>query len=233
MIVADRDDGEDGRRRLVTTTATTLRDAPHGEALRELAAGTRLRASGEAKRKFLPVTVVGEGLQGWVSRDDVAPAKRGEARPGPRQQPGPVAGGATGVAAPTGGDTAARIAAEARRYLGFPYQLATHGPRTFDCAGLVHWVVLQATGQAISPDSHTQFTLGTPVRREQLRPGDLVFYDAMDGQEVREGNKASHVGIIVGDGVMVNALNRQRGVIESDPFSSYFQPRFLGARRLF
>ncbi|MBA3450326.1 MAG: C40 family peptidase [Chloroflexia bacterium] len=93
----------------------------------------------------------------------------------------PLAQGTVWIAAPAVGEPGARIAAEARRLIGRHYVWATHGPDTFDCAGLVHWVVLQATGRTISPDSHAQFTIGAPVERDQLRPGDLVFYDTMDG----------------------------------------------------
>jgi len=96
----------------------------------------------------------------------------------------------------------------------------------------VHWAILQATGENVSPDSHTQFNSGSPIEWDQLRPGDIVFYDPQHGGEVREGNNASHVGIFVRDGQMVNALNEQRGVIISDPFSDYFKPLYLGARRL-
>ena len=130
-----------------------------------------------------------------------------------------------------GGDAGQRIATEAQRYVGRPYVWATHGPDTFDCSGLVHWVVLQATDQNISPDSHAQFNLGTPVEQSQLQPGDLLFYNTMGNVE-REGNKASHVGIFVRAGSMINAFNEGRGVIDSDPFDAYFQPIYLGARRL-
>jgi cell wall-associated NlpC family hydrolase len=143
-------------------------------------------------------------------------------RPG-GSSPGPANGNS---------DLGVRIAAEAERYVGYPYVWATHGPNSFDCSGLVHWVILQATGENVSPDSHTQFNSGTPVEWDQLRPGDIVFYDPQHGGEVREGNKASHVVIFVRDGQMVNALNEQRGVIMSDPFSDYFKPLYLGARRL-
>ncbi|MDF2758590.1 MAG: hypothetical protein K0S99_1222, partial [Thermomicrobiales bacterium] len=112
------------------------------------------------------------------------------------------------------------------------YVHATHGPDTFDCSGLVHWVVLQATGENISPDSHAQFNLGTPVNWDVLQPGDVVFYDTQGGAEVREGNPASHVGIFVGRGRMVNAFNEQKGVREEDVFSDYFKPKYLGARRM-
>jgi cell wall-associated NlpC family hydrolase len=130
------------------------------------------------------------------------------------------------------GNLGVRIAAEAERCVGYPYVWATHGPNSFDCSGLVHWVILQATGRNVSPDSHTQFNSGTPIELDQLQPGDIIFYDPQRGREVREGNKASHVGIFVRDGQMVNALNEQRGVIRSDPFSNYFKPLYLGARRL-
>jgi cell wall-associated NlpC family hydrolase len=130
------------------------------------------------------------------------------------------------------GDQGDRISAEALRYIGRPYVWATHGPDTFDCSGLVHWVVLQATGENISPDSHAQFNRGSPVEWDVLQPGDIVFYDTMGGGEVREGNKASHVGIFIGRGRMVNALNEQAGVREDDPFSDYFKPKYLGARRM-
>ena len=132
----------------------------------------------------------------------------------------------------TGGDMGERIAAEAQRYIGSRYVFATHGPESFDAPGLVSWVVLQTAGRTISPDSHAQFTMGTPVDLDGLQPGDILFYDTMNGMEVREGNAASHVGIFVGNGQMVNALNEDRGVIASDPFSEYFKPRYLGARRL-
>jgi cell wall-associated NlpC family hydrolase len=75
--------------------------------------------------------------------------------------------------------------------------------------------------------------MGALVDWDRLQPGDIVFCDTMDGAaEVREGNAASHVGIFVHVGQMVNALNEDRGVIASDPFSHYLKPRYLGARRL-
>ena len=210
-----------GRRQVTTTAETGLLETPRGQVLRRLAAGTRLTVLGEAERGFLPVVLRGDDpLRGYVERDAVAPV-------GPGKENG---GGHGGAGSGTVGD---RIASEATRYVGYPYVWATHGPGSFDCSGLVHWVVMQATGDAITVDSHPQFNLGTAVDRGQLQPGDLLFYDTMGGTEVREGNPASHVGIYVGRDRMVNALNEERGVIESDPFSDYFAPLFIGARRLF
>ncbi len=116
---------------------------------------------------------------------------------------------------------------EALKHLGEPYQLATAGPHIFDCSGLVHYVVLQVTGQTISRSSEDQFRLGTAVATTQLRPGDILCYDSN-----RDGT-CGHVGIYMGPGQMINALNETYGVVISNPFSPYFQAIFLGARRLF
>ncbi len=229
------DDGHDDDRKMVTTTSTPLLDEPRGNVVQQLPAGTRVRVTGEAKHKFFPVKVSGQDARGWIDRDDLAPAvEDGPDQPaGPSGTTQPTAGTGATVPPVVAGDVGARIAAEARKYIGFPYQLGRQGPDTFDCSGLVQFVVRQVTGQLVSPDSHALFNLPRQVEREGLQPGDLVFYDTMGGQEWREGNAISHVGIIVGQNRMVNALDVGLGVRESDPFSSYFVPLYRGARRIF
>ncbi|MGH2617255.1 MAG: C40 family peptidase, partial [Thermomicrobiales bacterium] len=175
----------------------------------------------------------GRGAEPGGTKSKTRPRKsNGRDEPdGSRGSGGQVTTGGGSTSTSTG-DRGDRIAAEALRHVGRPYVWATHGPDTFDCSGLVHWVVLQATGQNVSPDSHAQFNLGSAVEWDLLQPGDVVFYDTMDGSEMREGNRASHVGIMIGGGRMVNALNEQAGVREDDPFSDYFKPKYLGARRM-
>jgi hypothetical protein len=226
------------RRRAVTTSKAKLRSSPHGDVVDTLPAGTEVIVLGGEEDGFLPVAIrdghPGKGYirAGEISDQDNKP-KRGEGPEGPRTDGQPGATNGSEDPGPTrGGDVGARIAAEAQRYIGRRYVFATHGPDTFDCSGFVHWVILQAAGQTISPDSHAQFNMGTPVDQGRLQPGDIVFYDTMEGREVREGNAASHVGIFVRDGQMVNALNEDHGVIVNDPFSDYFKPRYIGARRL-
>jgi len=216
-------DDNSTRRWVATTTSTKLRERPRGDVIRTLPANTRLRVTGGPDHGFLPVALPDEHVRGWVDRQDVV--RVGETDPG-------TGGTVPPAPPPDSGDVGDRIAAEARQYIGRRYVPATHGPDTFDCSGLVHWVVLQVTGQDISLDSHAQLNLGSPVARNQLQPGDLAFYDTQGGAEEREGNTASHVGIITGNGQMVNALNEESGVVTSDPFSAYFAPLYLGARRL-
>jgi cell wall-associated NlpC family hydrolase len=126
--------------------------------------------------------------------------------------------------------TVARFIACAEAQVGKPYQWASAGPDAFDCSGLVAFCYQQATGQAISRDSHAQFTLGESVSGPP-EPGDLLFFDT--GFSRRLGNRASHVGIAVGEGVMIYAFNEDAGVVRSDISTRYWQLRQLGVRRLF
>lgn len=99
----------------------------------------------------------------------------------------------------------------------------------YDCSGLVKMCWQQATGYVITGDSHAQFQLGTAP--EVVSPGDLMFFDT--GYSQRLGNRASHVGIYVGDGKMVNALNEDSGIVVNDIRSDYWKTRYLGSRCLF
>ena len=234
----NEDAGDREQRRFVTTAVTKLHAKPRGRVLRELAAGTRVRVTGDKDNKYVPVAVPEQHVRGWVRETAIAPVSRPDDPTTPVEplveppvepvQPSPVQPGPGQPA----GNVGERLAAEAQKYIGFQYVHGKRGPTQFDCSGLVHWVVKQVTGQEISGDSHDQFNLGRPVGAGQLAPGDLLFYDTMNGQEVRAGNAASHVGIFVAPGRMVNALNPELDVQESDPFSPYFEPRFIAAKRL-
>lgn len=124
----------------------------------------------------------------------------------------------------------AQFVACAEAQVGKPYQWAAAGPSSFDCSGLVAFCYQQATGEAISRDSHAQFTLGESGASPP-EPGDLLFFDT--GFSRRLGNRASHVGIALGNGVMVHAFNEDAGVVRSDLTAQYWRLRQLGVRRLF
>lgn len=123
-----------------------------------------------------------------------------------------------------------QMAAEAYNHLGKPYVWATHGPNTFDCSGLVHWVVLQVTGTWIAPGTAAQKDMGALVSPvpSALRPGDLLFYTDPPG-----GSNVTHVGIFIEPGVMIDAANENTGVRITNPFGSWYGERFLFARRLY
>ncbi|MCE3556003.1 NlpC/P60 family protein [Pseudonocardia sp. RS11V-5] len=95
-------------------------------------------------------------------------------------------GQATGVGA--------KALAAARTRLGMPYVWGASGPNAFDCSGLTSWAFKQA-GVSLPRTSAAQSTVGTAVSKDQLQPGDLVFFYS----------PVSHVGIYLGDGKVLHA----------------------------
>ncbi|WP_448616261.1 C40 family peptidase [Modestobacter sp. URMC 112] len=77
---------------------------------------------------------------------------------------------------------------------GKSYVWAGAGPHTYDCSGLTQFA-LAAAGVSLPHSSRVQSTMGSPVARGDLQPGDLVFFYS----------PVSHVGIYVGGGQMVHA----------------------------
>jgi cell wall-associated NlpC family hydrolase len=80
--------------------------------------------------------------------------------------------------------------------LGKPYRWAAEGPNAYDCSGLVTAAYRKA-GVQLPHNSRQQWRSVTPISRSQLRPGDVVFYYP----------DVHHVGIYMGNGMMVHAPN--------------------------
>lgn len=95
------------------------------------------------------------------------------------------------AAAPSSAGSVALVAAKSA--IGTPYSWGGTGGRGFDCSGLMLWSFKKA-GVSLPRTSRAQSTVGKPVAKSDLRPGDLVFF-----------YNASHVGIYVGDGKVLNA----------------------------
>lgn len=121
------------------------------------------------------------------------------------------------------------ILKEANKHLGKRYRRGSKGPHTFDCSGFSSYVYKQF-GYSLSPSSRAQFTQGSPVKRNELRKGDLVFFT---GRNSRGG--VGHVGIVVsadnasGDFKFIHAAT---GGIMVNSCSGYYEGRYLGARRV-
>jgi hypothetical protein len=121
------------------------------------------------------------------------------------------------------GQTLADLAA---RQIGRRYRFGGSSPATgFDCSGLVQYV-LRENGIAIGRDTNAQWRAGLEVSRDDLQPGDLVFFQ----NTYRRG--LSHVGIYAGDGRFVDAVDERRGVKENALSNPYWDTRFYGARRV-
>ena len=85
--------------------------------------------------------------------------------------------------------------------VGKSYVYGAAGPSAFDCSGLTMMAWAQA-GVGLPHSSGAQMGSGTPVSQSELQPGDLVFYYS----------PVSHVGMYIGNGQIVNALNPGAGV---------------------
>lgn len=123
---------------------------------------------------------------------------------------------------------AADLLKEARSHLGKRYRAGAKGPSSFDCSGFSSYVFNQF-GYKLSPSSRAQYTQGTPVKRSELRPGDLVFFTSR-----RSGKNVGHVGIVVSaksDGSF-NFIHAARTGIKVDNCAGYYEGRYIGARRI-
>ena len=120
---------------------------------------------------------------------------------------------------PAAAAAATRTAAleHAMSKIGAPYRYGAAGPNAFDCSGLVSWAFKKA-GVSLPRTSRAMSKVGTPVSRDQLRPGDLVFFY----------KPVSHVGIYIGNGKIVHASNKKSPVKVSD----MSRMKFNSARRI-
>jgi len=111
----------------------------------------------------------------------------------------------------------------AQQYLGRPYRFgSTQG--SYDCSGFVRQVFAEL-GVDLPHSAREQFDLGDRISRDDLAPGDLVFF-----RTYRRG--ASHVGIYIADDKFIHAATRG-GQIQVDSLDqSYYASRYLGARRV-
>ncbi len=108
----------------------------------------------------------------------------------------------------------------AMQYLGTPYVWGGSSPGGFDCSGFVMYVYSQI-GVYLPHHAADQYNYGTPVSRDELEPGDLVFFDGL-----------GHVGIYIGGGQFVHSPHTGDVVKISSLDDSWYAATYVGARRL-
>lgn len=114
-----------------------------------------------------------------------------------------------------------QVVSIALQYLGIPYVWGGASPSTgFDCSGLIQYVYAQV-GVYLPHHAASQFNYGTPVSREQLEPGDLVFFHGL-----------GHAGIYIGGGQFVHAPHTGDVVKISSLYESGYAAGWVGGRRL-
>lgn len=127
-------------------------------------------------------------------------------------------------------DLAAKIIVFAKELLGVRYRYGEMSPQKgFDCSGFTSYV-FNHFGIKLERSSLGQTNNGILVKRSQLKPGDLVFFDTNGGK-----NKVNHVGIYIGDGKFIHASsgsNNGKKVVISPLNEGFYNNCYMTARRV-
>jgi cell wall-associated NlpC family hydrolase len=108
----------------------------------------------------------------------------------------------------------------AMQYLGTPYRWGGSSPSTgFDCSGFIMYVYAQM-GVSLPHSTYALWGMGSPVSRDQLAPGDVVFFNGL-----------GHAGIYIGGGSMIHSPHTGDVVKISPITSGWYASTYVGARR--
>jgi cell wall-associated NlpC family hydrolase len=108
----------------------------------------------------------------------------------------------------------------AMQYLGVPYVWGGASPSGFDCSGFSMYVYAQV-GVSLPHHAASQYGMGTPVSKDQLAAGDLVFFNGL-----------GHMGIYIGGGQFIHAPHSGDVVKISSLSDSWYASTWVGARRI-
>ncbi len=153
-----------------------------------------------------------QGLEAGSDTPAQAPAPRDAVRPGLIEQVR---------------STASELVVAAMNFIGVPYRYGGNSEdEGFDCSGFTRHVFALTLGLVLPRRSNEQATAAglDDVARDELAPGDLVFFNTLR-------HAFSHVGIYVGGGRFIHAPRSGSEVRIEDMGSSYWARRFDGARR--
>ena len=120
---------------------------------------------------------------------------------------------------------------EAYKHIGARYRYGSKGPNAFDCSGFTSYVY-KKSNMNIGASSREQYAKNTPVKREDLQPGDLVFFTSPGS---RKG--VGHVGIVIDYDPIDNVFtfihaSTSSGVKISKSSEPNYARRYVGARRV-
>ena len=121
---------------------------------------------------------------------------------------------------------------EAHKHLGARYRLGSKGPNTFDCSGFTSYVFKQQGGMNIGGSSRDQYARNIPIKREELQPGDLVFFTSSNS-----GKNVGHVGLVTDYDPATKVFSfihatRSAGITISKSNESIYARSYIGARRV-
>jgi len=108
----------------------------------------------------------------------------------------------------------------AMQYLGTPYRWGGSSPSTgFDCSGFVMYV-FSRVGVSLPRVVSAQYTVGVPVSRSELQPGDIVFFNGL-----------GHNGIYIGGNQFIHSPHTG-DVVKISSITGYYSSGWVGARRV-
>jgi cell wall-associated NlpC family hydrolase len=113
---------------------------------------------------------------------------------------------------------------DVRQYLGIRYRFGGTTPAGFDCSGFVRFMFGKVFEMQLPRSSREMSSIGTKVDRNELRPGDLVFF-----RNAR--NRINHVGIFVGNGLFVHS-SLSKGITSDRLDEHYYDQRFATGVRV-
>lgn len=123
-------------------------------------------------------------------------------------------------------DRTSELVVTAMGFLGVPYRRGGNTEQSgFDCSGFVRSMYERTVGFVLPRKAEQQAAATQQIEKQDLQPGDLVFFNTMR-------RAFSHVGIYVGDGKFIHSPKPGAEVRVEDMNGSYWQRRFDGARRV-
>lgn len=122
--------------------------------------------------------------------------------------------------------TAQKIINYAKGFLGVDYVWGGMTPKGFDCSGFVKYVCSKF-GITLNRVAADQAKQGTTVKKANLQPGDLVFFDTNGGY-----NHINHVGLYIGGGKFIQASSGSSSVVISSITEGFYSKTFMMAKRV-
>ncbi|MEG0553902.1 MAG: NlpC/P60 family protein [Carnobacterium sp.] len=116
-----------------------------------------------------------------------------------------------------------KLIAYAKKFIGTPYVYGGSSPRGFDCSGFTGYVY-KSVGISLARSSSAQYSTSIKVSKENLKPGDLVFFNC-------NGRGVSHVGMYIGNGNMIHSPRTGSSVKIDSINSNYYSKRFVSGGR--
>ena len=123
------------------------------------------------------------------------------------------------------------ILTQAQSFIGTRYRSGSKGPNAFDCSGFTSYVYGQQNIY-IGCSSRDQYARNIPISRQEMQPGDLVFFTSPNS-----GRNVGHVGIImdvdpINDTFTFILASSKQGVKISSSTEGYYERRYVGVRRI-